>query len=71
MPRPWIARPSSSAIDQLSAAGIEAHGEMVSATEHDVAEVILQRAKELDVDLIVLGYQHHRGRALSRASPSG
>lgn len=48
------------AIDHLTSAGIEAHGELVSATEHDVAEVILQRAKELDVDLIVLGYQHHR-----------
>ena len=48
-------------IDGLAAAGIEAHGEIVSATEHDVAEVILQRAKELDVDLLVLGHQHHRG----------
>ena len=36
-------------------------GEIVSATEHDIAEVILQRAKELDVDLLVLGHQHHRG----------
>jgi nucleotide-binding universal stress UspA family protein len=49
------------AVDHLAAAGIEAHGELVSAIEHDVAEVILQRAKELDVDLIVLGHQHHRG----------
>ena len=48
-------------IDGLAAAGIEAHGEIVGATEHDVAEVILQRAKELDVDLLVLGHQHHRG----------
>lgn len=48
-------------IDRLAAAGIQAHGEMVSATEHDVAEVILQRAQELDVDLLVLGHQHHRG----------
>ena len=31
------------AVDHLAAAGIEAHGEIVSATEHDVAEVILQR----------------------------
>ncbi|HEY3262165.1 MAG TPA: universal stress protein [Pseudonocardiaceae bacterium] len=50
-----------SAVDHLAAAGIEAHGEMVSATEHDMAEIILQRAKELDVDLIVLGHEHHRG----------
>jgi nucleotide-binding universal stress UspA family protein len=49
------------AVDHLAATGIEAHGEIVSATEHDVAEVILQRAKELDVDLIVLGHEHHRG----------
>ena len=48
-------------VDGLSAAGVDAHGEMVSATEHDVASVILQRAKELDVDLLVLGHQHHRG----------
>lgn len=48
-------------VDQLSAAGIDAHGEIVSATEHDVAGVILQRAKELNVDLLVLGHQHHRG----------
>jgi len=48
-------------IDRLTAAGIKAHGEIVSATEHDIAEVILQRAKELDVDLLVLGHQHHRG----------
>jgi len=49
------------AVDHLAAAGIEAHGEIVSATEHDIAEVILQRAKELNVDLIVLGHEHHRG----------
>jgi nucleotide-binding universal stress UspA family protein len=48
-------------IDQLSAAGVDAHGEIISATEHDVPEVILQRAKELDVDLLVLGHQHHYG----------
>lgn len=49
------------AVDLLAAAGIEVHGEMIEATEHDVADVIVQRAKELDVDLIVLGYQHYRG----------
>ena len=48
-------------VDQLAAAGIEAHGEIVSATDHDAADVILQRAKELDVELLVLGHQHHRG----------
>jgi nucleotide-binding universal stress UspA family protein len=48
-------------VDRPSAAGIEAHGEIVSATTHDVARVILQRAQELNVDLLVLGHQHHRG----------
>jgi len=48
-------------IDKLSAAGIDAHGEIVAATEHDLPDVILQRAEELDVDLLVLGHQHHAG----------
>jgi nucleotide-binding universal stress UspA family protein len=48
-------------VDHLTAAGIDAHGEIVSAIEHDIASVILQRAKELEVDLVVLGHQHHRG----------
>lgn len=48
-------------IDKLSAAGVDAHGEIVAATEHDLPEVILQRAAELDVDLLVLGHQHHTG----------
>jgi nucleotide-binding universal stress UspA family protein len=49
------------AVDKLSAAGIETHGELVNATQHDVAGIILQRAAELKVDLIVLGHEHHRG----------
>jgi nucleotide-binding universal stress UspA family protein len=53
------------AVDQLAAAGIEVHGELIEATEHDVADVILQRAEELDVDIIVLGYQHHRGSVVA------
>ncbi len=58
-----------SLIDNLAAAGVNAHGEMISATEHDIAGAILQRAKELDVDLLVLGHQHHRGASnLFRAS---
>jgi nucleotide-binding universal stress UspA family protein len=47
-------------VDQLDAAGVDAHGEIVSATEHDLPDVILQRAEELKVDLLVLGHQHHR-----------
>jgi nucleotide-binding universal stress UspA family protein len=50
-------------VDRLAAAGIDAHGEMYSATEHDEAEIILQRAQELGADLVVLGHQHHRGLA--------
>ena len=53
------------AVDQIAAAGVEVHGEMIEATEHDVADVVVQRAKELDVDLIVLGYQHYRGSAVA------
>jgi nucleotide-binding universal stress UspA family protein len=49
------------AVDKLSAAGIETHGELVNATDHDIADLILERAKELRVDLIVLGHEHHRG----------
>ena len=49
------------AVDEIAAAGVEVHGEMIEATEHDVADVVVQRAKELDVDLIVLGYQYYRG----------
>ena len=45
--------------------GIEVHGELVEATEHDAADVIVQRANELDVDIIVLGYQHHRGSTVA------
>ena len=53
------------AVDQLAAAGIDVHGELIEATEHDMADVIIQRAKELDVDIIVLGYQHHRGSVVA------
>src|SRR5262249_33646117 len=56
-------------VDRLSAAGIDAQGEIVSATPHDVAGAILQRAQELNVDLLVLGPQHHRGAGnVSRSS---
>ena len=57
MPRTRLGRSFRTRSTAWRAAGIESHGEIVSATEHDVAvaEVILQRAKELDVDLIMLG----------------
>ena len=54
------------AVDKLSAAGIPTHGELVSATEHDVADVILERARALDVDLIILGPQHQRAHIAER-----
>jgi nucleotide-binding universal stress UspA family protein len=53
------------AVDTLAAAGIEVHGEMIEATRHDAADVILQRAEELDVDIIVLGYQHYRASGVA------
>jgi nucleotide-binding universal stress UspA family protein len=53
------------AVDTLAAAGIEVHGELVEATEHEAAEAILQRATELEVDLIVLGYQHYRASGVA------
>lgn len=50
-------------VDSLATSGIEAHGEIVAATEHDIAQVILDRATEHDVDLIVLGHELHvKGR---------
>jgi hypothetical protein len=57
-------------VDQLCAPGIDAHGEVVSATDHDLVSVILQRAMELDVDLLVLGHQHHRVRVAAAAAHS-
>ena len=54
------------AVDQIAAAGVEVHGEMIEATEHGFADVVVQRAKELEVDLIVLGYQHYRGSAVAQ-----
>jgi nucleotide-binding universal stress UspA family protein len=55
------------AVDQLAVAGVEVHGEMIEATEHDVADVVIQRAKELDVDLIVLGFQYYRGSTVAES----
>ncbi|HVH24361.1 MAG TPA: universal stress protein [Pseudonocardia sp.] len=53
------------AVDTIAAAGVEVHGELIEATEHEAADVILQRAKELEVDLIVLGYQHYRASGVA------
>jgi nucleotide-binding universal stress UspA family protein len=53
------------AVNQLAAAGIEVHGELIEATQHDIADVIVQRANDLNVDIIVLGYQHYRGSTVA------
>jgi nucleotide-binding universal stress UspA family protein len=53
------------AVDTLAAAGIEVHGELIEATEHDAADAIVARARELDVDIIVLGYQHYRASGVA------
>ena len=53
------------AVNQLAAAGVTVHGELINATEHDIADIILQRANELRADIIVLGYQHHRGSTVA------
>ena len=48
------------AVDLMAGEGIPVHGELINATQHDIAEVIVQRARDLQVDIIVLGYQHYR-----------
>jgi nucleotide-binding universal stress UspA family protein len=53
------------AVDQLAAAGVPVHGELINATEHDIADIILQRADELSADIIVLGHPHHRGSTVA------
>jgi nucleotide-binding universal stress UspA family protein len=57
------------ALVQLRKAGVTAEGELVTAPEHDIAAAIVERAKTLDVQLIVLGSTLHRGASrLFRAS---
>jgi nucleotide-binding universal stress UspA family protein len=53
------------AVDRLAAAGVPVHGEFIKATEHDIADIILQRAGELSADLIILGHPHHRGSTVA------
>lgn len=48
-------------VNDLCAAGVDARGEVVSATEHDTAQVIVQRAEALKVDLLVLEHEYHVG----------
>ncbi len=53
------------AVDTLATAGVEVHGELIEATEHEAADAIVQRANELNVDIIVLGYQHYRASGVA------
>jgi len=53
------------AVDQLAAAGVPVHGELINATEHDIADIILQRANELNADIIILSHPHHRGSSVA------
>jgi len=54
-------------IDQLAAAGVDAQGELVAATEHDIADAILARVRADNVDLLVIEHEFQSGHAL-RAS---
>jgi nucleotide-binding universal stress UspA family protein len=57
------------ALAQLREAGVTAAGELMTAPEHEIAAAIVERAKTLDVQLIVLGHTLHRGVSkLFRAS---
>ena len=47
------------AVNQFAAAGVTVHGELINATDHDIADIILQRAGETRADIIVLGHQQH------------
>ena len=53
------------AVNQLAAAGVTVHGELINATDHDIADIILQRATEIRADIIILGHQHHRGSTVA------
>jgi nucleotide-binding universal stress UspA family protein len=56
---------SDQAVASLTAAGVQATGQVIQITrgsQADVAHVILRRAQEIGADLIVLGEQLH-GRA--------
>lgn len=57
------------AVAQLAAAGLTTTGEILDAREDRAAELILQRAEDLAVQLIVLGAQHRR-RLLASLRPT-
>jgi nucleotide-binding universal stress UspA family protein len=47
------------AVAQLVAAGVKTTGEVLDASEEQAAEAIMQRARQLAVQLIVLGARQH------------
>jgi len=53
------------AVDTLAAASCRVASISSPCTSMPAAAVILQRAKELDVDIIVLGYQHYRASSVA------
>jgi nucleotide-binding universal stress UspA family protein len=57
------------AVTQLIAAGINATGEVLDAREERAAELIVQRAQDLAVQLIVLGARYRR-RLLAALRPT-
>jgi nucleotide-binding universal stress UspA family protein len=48
------------AIAQLSAAGLTTTGEILDDREERAAELIIQRAKDLAIQLIIVGAQHRK-----------
>ena len=54
-------------VDRLAAAGVDARGELVSATEHDIADVVLERVDADGIDLLIIEHEYQSGHAL-RAS---
>jgi nucleotide-binding universal stress UspA family protein len=57
------------AVAQLIAAGVTSTGEVLDAREERAAELIVQRAKDLAVQLIILGAQY-RKRLLTPLRPT-
>jgi nucleotide-binding universal stress UspA family protein len=57
------------AVERLLTAGVFATGEVLDAREDRAAQLIVQRAEDLTVQLIVLGAQH-RGRLLASLRPT-
>lgn len=57
------------AVERLLTAGVIATGEVLDAREDRAAELIVQRARELSIQLLVIGAQHRR-RLLAALRPT-